>query len=80
MLLCREVLSIRVSGKERKKKVRILLLDLAHFKNLLVLLIRNYYEIYKEPLLNQSILYGLLSKNYSGNYKEEFDKVLKNKN
>ncbi|MGC9100107.1 MAG: transposase [Caldisericum sp.] len=78
MLLCREVLSIRVSGKERKKKVRILLLDLAHFKNLLVLLIRNYYEIYKEPLLNQSILYGLLSKNYSGNYKEEFDKVLKN--
>ncbi len=78
MLLCKEVLSIRISGKERKKKVRSLLLDLAHFRNLLILLIRKYYEIYKEALLNQSILYGLLSKNYSGNYKEEFDKVLKN--
>jgi IS605 OrfB family transposase len=76
--MCKEVLSIRVSGKERKKKVRSLLLDLAHFRNLLVLLIRKYYEIYREPLLNQSVLYGLLSKNYSGSYKEEFDKALKN--
>lgn len=66
------------SGKERKKKVRSLLLDLTHFRNLLVLLIRDYYEIYKEPLLNQSILYGFLSKNYSGSYKDDFDRVLEN--
>ncbi|MGC8767369.1 MAG: RNA-guided endonuclease InsQ/TnpB family protein [Brevinematia bacterium] len=78
MLLRKKVLSIRISGKERKKKIRNFLLDLAHFKNILVIFIKKYYELYSKTLLNQSILYGLLSKNYSGNYKEEFEKALEN--
>jgi len=45
-MLSNRVLSIRISGKERKEKVRKLLLDLAHSKNLLILLIRRYKELY----------------------------------
>ncbi|QWK20663.1 MAG: IS200/IS605 family accessory protein TnpB-related protein [Hydrogenobacter thermophilus] len=74
----KRVLSIRVSGKERKKRIRTMLLDLAHFRNLLVILIRKYYLLYREHLLNQSILYGLIAKNYTGKYREEFEKTLKN--
>lgn len=74
----KRVLTIRIGGKERKRKVRTLLLDLAHFRNILIILVRKYYTLYKEHLLNQSILYGLVAKNYTGKYKEEFEKVLKN--
>ncbi len=74
----KQVLPIRVGGKERKKKVRNLLLDLAHFRNMLVIFINKYYAFYKETLLNQSILYGLVAKDYSGKYKEKFEEVLRN--
>ena len=75
----KKVLTIRVSGRERKEKVRRFLYDLAHFRNMLIILIRRYRLIYKELLLNQSILYGLLSaKEYSGKYREEFERVISN--
>ncbi len=74
----KQVLPIRVSGRERKKRVRNLLLDLAHFKNLLIIFINKYYTFYKENLLNQSILYGLVAKNYTGKYKEKFEEILCN--
>ncbi len=76
--MSKRILSIRVSGKERKNKVRTLLLDLAHFRNILLILLRKYHEHYNETLLNQSILYGLVAKNYNGKYKIEFEKILKN--
>jgi hypothetical protein len=72
------VLSIRIGGKERKQKVRKLLLDLAHFKNLLILLIRKYREIYGEYPLNVSLLNGLVAKEYKGKYQEEYQKLLSN--
>jgi len=79
MLLVKRVLYIRVSGKERKEKVRKLLYDLAHFRNILIILLRRYEELYGDGILNQSILYGLLSsKPYSGKYKREFKNVLEN--
>ena len=72
------VLSIRVSGKERKKKVRNLLLDLAHFRNMLIILITKYKELYGTYPLHQSILYGLVAKTYTGKYREEFEEALRN--
>ncbi len=72
------VLSIRISGKERKQKVRKLLLDLAHFKNLLVLFICKYKELYGEFPLNISLLNGLVAKQYTGKYQNEFFKLLEN--
>jgi len=79
MLSVKKVLTIRVSGKERKQKVRKLLYDLAHFRNLLIILINHYRFIFKETLINQSVLYGLLAeKGYSGKYRKEFEKVLEN--
>jgi hypothetical protein len=57
------VLTIRVSGKERKEKVRKLLLDLAHFKNLwcsfqkLLQLYNNYCNY---TINNATILCGRL--------------------
>jgi len=75
----KRVLTIRVSGKERKEKVRKLLYDLAHFRNILIILIRKYNQLYGEWILNQSILYGLISsKPYSGKYEREFKNVLEN--
>ncbi|RLJ70429.1 IS605 OrfB family transposase [Hydrogenivirga caldilitoris] len=74
----KRVLSIRVSGRERKRRVRTLLLDLAHFRNMLIILIREYYLLHREHLLNQSLLYGLVAKNYSCKYREELEKVLRN--
>ncbi len=76
--ISKKVLAIRVSGKERKKRVRTLLLDLAHFRNMLVIFINKYYAFYKEIILNQSILYGLVAKEYSGKYKEKFEEILYN--
>ena len=45
-MLSNRVLTIRISGKEKKERVRRLFLDLAHFKNLWILLIRRYRELY----------------------------------
>ena len=79
MSSAKKILSIRVSGKERKQKVRKLLYDLAHFRNMLIILIRKYRLTHKEPLLNQSVLYALIStREYSGKYSEEFEKAVKN--
>ncbi|WP_456395683.1 RNA-guided endonuclease InsQ/TnpB family protein [Desulfurobacterium sp.] len=65
------ILNIRISGKERKEKVRKLLLDLAHFKNLLILLIRGYKELYGYYPTDQSILYGLIKEGEYSSKKEE---------
>jgi len=78
MPLVSRALSIRIGGKERKQKVRKLLLDLAHFKNLLILLIRKYKETYGEYPLNVSLLNGLVAKEYKGKYQEEFNELVKN--
>ena len=78
MPLVKRVLSIRIAGKERKQKVRKLLLDLAHFRNLLILLIRRYKELYSYYPLNTSLLYGLLAKKYKGKYQTEFNELLQN--
>jgi len=78
MPLVSRVLPIRISGKERKQKVRKLLLDLAHFRNLLILLIREYKEIYGNYHLNISLLNGLVAKEYKGKYQEEFKELLQN--
>ncbi|WP_340690100.1 transposase [Hydrogenobacter thermophilus] len=78
MLSSKRVLTIRVGGKERKRKVRTLLLDLAHFRNMLIILITKYKELYGMYPLHQSILYGLVAKTYTGKYRQEFEKVLKN--
>ena len=78
MPLVNRVLSIRIAGKERKQKVRKLLLDLAHFRNLLILLIRRYRELYGYFPLNNSLLYGLLAKEYKGKYQKEFNELLEN--
>ncbi len=75
----KRILTIRVSGKEKKEKVRKFLFDLAHFRNMLILMIAEYRKLYSKWLLNQSILYGLLSsRGYSGKYTEEFEEVAKN--
>ncbi len=66
-------MGIRISGKERVRK---LFLDLAHFKNLWVILIERYKE-----------LYGLIAdKNYSSKkekkmkrFKEVKESILKDK-
>ncbi len=75
--MSKRILSIRVNGKKKRDRVRTLLLDLAHFRNILVIFIRKYYEYHRESLLNQSILYGLVAKDYDGKYKIEFEKALK---
>ncbi len=79
MSSAKRILTIRISGKERKRRVRKLLYDLAHFRNMLVILIRKYRLTYKKALLHESILYALLSpKEYRGKYKEEFEEALRN--
>ena len=78
MTLVKRVLSIRIAGKERKQKVRKLLLDVAHFRNLLILLIRRYKELYGKYPLNISILNGLVAKEYKGKYQKEFYFLLQN--
>jgi hypothetical protein len=77
-LMNKKVLSIKISGNERKERVRSILLDIAHFKNMLIILISKYRSFYKETILNQSILYGLVAREYSGKYKEKFEEVLMN--
>jgi len=77
----KKALTIRVSGKERRQEVRKSLYELTHFKNLLIILINSYRLNFKETLLNQSILYGLLTeRGYTGKYKDDFERVLENIN
>ncbi|ADY72998.1 transposase, IS605 OrfB family [Desulfurobacterium thermolithotrophum DSM 11699] len=84
-MLSSRVLSIRISGKDRKEKVRKLLFDLAHFKNLWIILIRRYKELYGYYSTDQSILYGLIAdKEYSSKkegklrkFKEVRENILK---
>jgi len=76
MQLVNRVLSIRISGKERKQKVRKLLYDLAHFRNMLVILIRQYNQLYGTYPLDISLLYGLLAKEYKGRKQREFKEFL----
>ena len=78
MPLVKRVLSIKIAGKERKQKVRKLLLDLAHFRNLLILFIRRYRELYGNYPLNVSLLNGLVAKEYKGKYQTEFNELLQN--
>ena len=74
-MLLNRVLTIRISGKERKEKVRKLLLDLAHFKNLWIILIRRYKELYGYYPTDQSILYGLIAdREYSSKKEEKIQK------
>ncbi len=77
-LVNKKVLSVRISGNERKKRVRSILLDITHFRNMLIILISKYRSFYKENLLNQSILYGLVAKDYSGKYRKKFEEILCN--
>ena len=53
-------------------------MDLAHFRNLLILLIRRYRELYRKYPLNISILNGLVAKEYKGKYQKEFTGILQN--
>ena len=53
-------------------------MDLVHFKNLLILLIRKYKGIYGKYPLNVSLLNGLVAKEYKGKYQEEFNELVKN--
>ena len=74
-MLSNRVLSIRISGKERKEKVRKLLLDLAHFKSLLIIVIRRYKELYGYYPTDQSILYGLIAdREYSPKNEKKLEK------
>lgn len=79
MSLLKRVLTIRISGKQRKEKVRKLLYDLAHLRNMLIILIMKYRLVFKESFLNQSIIYGFLSTGeYWGKYREEFERIVRN--
>ena len=74
-MLLNRVLSIRISGKKRKESVRRLFLDLAHFKNLWIILIKRYKELYGYYPTDQSILYGLIAdKEYSPKKEERLKK------
>jgi len=70
-MLSSRVLTIRISGKDRKERVRKLLFDLAHFKNLLIIVIRRYKELYGYYPTDQSILYGLIADREYSSKKEE---------
>jgi len=75
-MLSSRVLSIRISGKDRKERVRKLLFDLAHFKNLLIIVIRRYKELYEYYPTDQSILYRLIAdKEYSSKKRRKTPKV-----
>ncbi len=80
-MLSNRVLAIRISGKERKERVRKLLLDLVHFKNLWIILIRRYKELYGYYPTDQSILYGLIAdREYSSKKEEKLKKFQDVKN
>jgi hypothetical protein len=72
----KQVFPIRISGKGRREKARATLLDCLHFENMLIILIREFYDKYQKSLTNISILKGLFSKKYRGKYQIEFQEVL----
>ena len=66
------ILSIRVSNSTFKERARKLLYDLAHFRNLLILLINRYKELYGVYPTNSVFLYGMLTnKGYSPKKQEK---------
>ena len=85
MPLVNRILSIRISGKQRKKRVSNLLFSLAQFRNLLIIFNQIYQKTYGKWILNESYLYSMLSdKPYTprGKDKErklkEFNQILQN--
>ncbi len=70
-MLSSRVLTIRISGKDRKERVRKLLFALAHFKNLYIILIRRYKKLYGYYPTDQSILHGLIADREYSPKKEE---------
>jgi IS605 OrfB family transposase len=85
MPLVNRILSIRISGKQRKEKILNLLYSLAHFRNLLVIFNQTYNKTYGNLILNESYLYALLSgTSYTprGEYKDkklkEFNHIIEN--
>ena len=85
MLLVNRILSIRISGKQRKERVSNLLYSLAQFRNLLIISNQIYNKTYGKYIINESYLYALLSeKPYKpkGENKEnklkEFNQILQN--
>ena len=85
MLLVNRILSIRISGKQRKERVSNLLYSLAQFRNLLIIFNQIYNKTYGKHIINESYLYALLSeKPYKpkGENKEnklkEFNQILQN--
>ena len=61
MLLANRILSIRISGKQRKERISNLLYSLAQFRNLLIIFNQIYNKTYGRYILNESYLYALLS-------------------
>ena len=81
MSLTKKVLTVRILGKARKQRVRKLLCDLAHFRNLLIIFLEKYRQVYQETLLHESLLYALVSaKGYKGKHKKKVEEVFENVN
>jgi IS605 OrfB family transposase len=70
----KRILSIRISGKQRKEKISNLLYSLAQFRNLLIIFNKIYQENYGKWILNESFLYSLISdKPYTPRHPKEND-------
>ncbi|SNZ02613.1 transposase, IS605 OrfB family, central region [Persephonella hydrogeniphila] len=57
----KRILSIRISGKQRRERISNLLYSLAQFRNLLIIFNKRYQENYGKRILNESYLYSLIS-------------------
>ncbi|WP_051524389.1 RNA-guided endonuclease InsQ/TnpB family protein [Sulfurihydrogenibium subterraneum] len=57
----KRILSIRISGKQRKEKISNLLYSLAQFRNLLIIFNKIYQQNYGRWILNESYLYALVN-------------------
>ena len=76
------VIQIRIKSKAKRKKADEMLNDIAHFKNLLILLLNAYHDAYGVYALNISFWYAMLTgKDYrSKNEKQQagFEEFMKN--
>ena len=69
------IINIRIKSKTKQQKIHELLLNLAQFKNLLILMISSYREHYKSYELDTSFLYTMLTdKEYRSKNKEKRQK------
>jgi hypothetical protein len=59
--IVKRILSIRISGKQRKERISNLLYSLAQFRNLLIIFNKIYHQNYGRWILNESFLYSLIS-------------------